>query len=351
MPCVQLPGVDADTGSADNARMDALSELLKVVRLRRASFFYVDFSAPWCVHTPGAAGLDTTQLNARDEQLVIFHLLTQGEAKITVGGLPPVHLLAGDVVVCPHGAAHEIASVTGGAMRLDVDLAALLKKPRGKIAFGGGGDDGVAAQFICGYLACDARLCRPVFAALPEVVLVSLRGDPGMDWLETSIRHAAAQALSPRPGGEGVLTRLSEVLFIETVRRHMEALAPEQTGWLAGLRDAVVGNALANMHQRPAQGWTVESLAREAGVSRSVMAERFSHFVGQSPMSYLGKLRMALAADLLRDGSQSLMRVAEQVGYETDAAFSRAFRREFGLPPAAWRKAQTGAAAVAGGPA
>lgn len=325
--------------------MDALSELLKVVRLRRASFFYVDFTAPWCVATPGAAGLDAEQLHARSEQLVIYHLLTQGECTVTLEGHEPRHLVAGDVIVCPHGDAHVMASVDGTAPRFDVDLRELLRKPRGKIAFGSG--HGEPAQFICGYLTCDARMCRPIFAALPRVVMVSLRSDPGMDWLETSIRHAAGQALSPRPGGEGVLTKLSEVLFIETVRRHMEALAPDQTGWLAGLRDPVVGGALAQMHQRPAHTWTVESLAREANVSRSVMAERFSHFVGQSPMNYLGKLRMAIGADLLRDGTQSVTRVAEQVGYETDAAFNRAFRREFGLPPAAWRRAQAGDGAVA----
>ena len=328
--------------------MDALSELLKGVRLRGASFFYVDFKTPWRVRTPGAAGLDATVLNARSEQLVIYHLLTQGEARITVDGQPPVRMRAGDVIVCPHGDAHEMASVEGDAPRFDVDLMALLRKPRGRIEFGGGGGGGgEPAQFICGYLRCDARLCRPVFAALPRVVLVSLRGDPGMDWLDTSIRHAAGQAMSPRPGGEGVLTKLSEVLFIETVRRHMETLAPDQTGWLAGLRDTVVGNALARMHARPEHDWTVEQLAREANVSRSVMAERFSHYVGQSPMNYLGKLRMALASEMLREGSETITRVAERVGYETDAAFNRAFRREFGLPPATWRKVQAGDGAVA----
>lgn len=327
--------------------MDALSELLKVVRLRRASFFYVDFNEPWRMLTPGAEGLDNELLNARSEQMVIFHLLTRGEARITLDGEKPYLLQAGDVIVCPHGDAHEIASVDGLAPRFDVDLQRLLRKPRGRITFGSTPGEGELAQFICGYLSCDARMCRPIFAALPKVVMVSLRGDPGMDWLETSIRHAAGQALSPRPGGEGVLTKLSEVLFIETVRRHMETLAPEQTGWLAGLRDPVVGSALAQMHQRPADDWTVETLAREANVSRSVMAERFSHFVGQSPMSYLSKLRMAVAADLLQGGTMSVTRVAEQVGYETDAAFNRAFRREFGLPPATWRKVQAGLGAMA----
>jgi AraC-like DNA-binding protein len=219
-----------------------------------------------------------------------------------------------------------------------------MRRPPGPIQFGGGGEP---AQFICGYLSCDARLCRPVFTALPRAVLVSLRSDPGMDWLETSIRHAAGQALSPRPGGEGVLTKLSEVLLIETVRRHMEALPANQTGWFAGLRDPAVGCALAQMHQRPAHPWTVESLAREANVSRSVMAERFSHFVGQSPMNYLGKLRMAIGADLLRDGAQSVTRVAGQVGYETDAAFQP------GLPPrvrpAAGRMAQGAVGCGCGG--
>jgi AraC-like DNA-binding protein len=178
---------------------------------------------------------------------------------------------------------------------------------------------------------------------------VSLRseGDPG--WLELSIRYAVAEAAAARPGGAGVLAKLSEVLFVETLRRYMEQLPPEQTGWLAGVRDRVVGKALALLHGQPAEPWTVETLARACHTSRSVLAERFSHYVGQSPMHYLGRWRMALAAGMLRTSSMSITHVAKDVGYETDPAFTRAFRREFGVPPTAWRAGHktNGAAASA----
>jgi AraC-like DNA-binding protein len=147
-----------------------------------------------------------------------------------------------------------------------------------------------------------------------------------------------AEAAGTEPGGEGVLAKLSEVLVVETLRRYMSQMSEGQTGWLAGLRDRVVGKCLALMHERPAHPWTLETLAREAGASRSVLAEKFTHYVGQSPIQYLGKWRMALASNLLRRSALSMMQIALEVGYETDAAFSRAFKREFGMPPASWRR-------------
>ncbi|WBY02024.1 AraC family transcriptional regulator [Ramlibacter tataouinensis] len=316
--------------------MDALSEVLKVVRLGSAVFFHARFTAPWCFQAPQAASVMQT-LHPGAEQLILYHFVTEGRCTISMADGPPLELVAGDIVMFPHGDAHRMASEAQVAPGPPVDLPALLRRKPRMLRFGGGGQ---ATGFICGYLECDPRLCRPILAALPSVLRVSLRGDASADWLEASIRYAVAEAGSPRPGGEGVLAKLSEVMMVETLRRHMAQLPPEQTGWLAGLRDRIVGKALSRLHESPAQGWTVESLAREAGASRSVLAERFAHFVGQTPMAYLARWRMALAANLLRGSSLSLARVAEEVGYETDAAFSRAFRREFGVPPAAWRKQQ-----------
>ena len=201
--------------------------------------------------------------------------------------------------------------------------------------FGGGGE---ATRFICGYMVCDPRLFQPILAALPRVVTVSLRGEDPARWLEASLQHAVNEADSPGPGGEGMLAKLSEVMVVEMLRRYVAQLSPEHTGWLSGLRDRAVGKCLALMHEKPAHSWTVDSLAREVGASRSVLAERFTHFVGQSPMQYLGHWRMALATNHLRRSSLSVASIAEEVGYETDAAFSRAFRREFGVPPATWRR-------------
>ena len=326
--------------------MDALSEILKVVRLGSAVFFHARFSAPWCFQAPQAENVMQT-LHPGAERLILFHYVADGECQVAMDGGPPMALKAGDVIVFPHGDAHRMASAIEVAPGPPPDLPTLLRRRPRMLRYGGGGEP---TRFVCGYLACDPRLCRPILGALPRVLKVSLRGAGGGDWLENSIRYAVDEAASPRPGGEGVLAKLSEVLFVETLRRYMVSLPPDQTGWLAGLRDRVVGKALSLLHESPAHPWTVESLARQSGTSRSVLAERFAHYVGQTPMTYLARWRMALAANMLRGSSVSLTRVAEEVGYETDAAFSRAFRREFGQPPAAWRKAQLGLRAPASRP-
>ncbi|MBA2672511.1 AraC family transcriptional regulator [Ramlibacter sp.] len=314
--------------------MDALSEVLRVVRLNSAVFYNGRFSAPWCFSAPDAATVMHT-LQPGAERLMIFHLLIEGHCRMEVEGEPPMTLDAGDVIVFPHGDAHLMASAPGVAPAPAADLVALLRCGPREVRFGGGGE---TTRFICGFLSCDPRLCRPILTALPRVLTVGLRGpDKGPAWIELSIRYAMAEAAAARPGGAGVLAKLSEVLFVETLRRYMAQLPPGQTGWLAGVRDRVIGKALSLMHGQPAHPWTVESLARECGISRSVLAERFTHYVGQSPMHYLGRWRMALAAGMLRSSSLSITRVAKDVGYETDPAFTRAFRREFGMPPAAWR--------------
>jgi AraC-like DNA-binding protein len=180
-----------------------------------------------------------------------------------------------------------------------------------------------------------------LLAGLPALVRVNVRGSSAGIWLETSVRYALAEARSPRPGGAGVLAKLAEVLFIEVLRLYMNEHGEGRTGWLAGVGDRVVGAALNALHKRPAHGWTLEELARTAGTSRSVLAERFQQLVGSSPMQYLTQWRMLLAANLLRRSNAPLLHIAEEVGYQTDTAFSRAFRREFGSPPAAWRRRQS----------
>ena len=215
-----------------------------------------------------------------------------------------------------------------------LDVQTLLRDRPDELQLGGGGEP---TRVICGYLSCDPILCRPLLTALPRVVTVRLR-DEKADWLERSFVYAVAEAAATEPGGEGVLAKLSEVLVVETLRRYISRMPEGQTGWLAGLRDRAVGKCLALMHEKPAHPWTIDSLAREAGASRSVLAEKFTHYVGQSPIQYLAKWRMAIASNLLRRSGSSLMQIALEVGYETDAAFSRAFKREFGVPPASWRR-------------
>ena len=317
--------------------MDALSEILKVVQLNGAIFFNARFTAPWCVASPAAASLAQT-LGLGEERVLLYHYMVDGSCLITLEDMAPVHLNAGDIIVFPHGDAHTMAS-SSGAQPQQMDAQALLRERPRVLHFGGGG---AATRFICGYMVCDPRLFQPVLAALPRVVTVNLRGMAQGRWLEASVQHAAQEAHSPQPGTEGLLAKLSEVMVVEALRMYVAQLSPEHTGWLSGLRDRAVGKCLALMHAQPAHAWTVDSLAREVGMSRSVLAERFTHFVGQSPMQYLNRWRMALAANYLRRSSLNLARIAEEVGYETDAAFSRAFRREFGVPPATWRRTHAG---------
>ena len=322
--------------------MDALSETLRVVRLVGAIFINARFTAPWCYQSPRA---DTVAplLEPGAERVVIFHLITEGECHVELAGQPPVRLVAGDAVVFPQGDAHRMCSqpglppATGG--RLDAVLA---RRPR-QLSYGGGG---AATRLVCGYLACDARLAGLLLAGLPALVRVNVRGSNAGAWLEASVRYALAEARSPRPGGAGVLSKLSEVLFIEVLRLYMNEQGEGRTGWLAGVGDRVVGPALKALHKSPAHGWTLDELARTAGSSRSVLAERFQQLVGSSPMQYLTQWRMLLAANLLVRSNAPLASIAEDVGYQTDTAFSRAFRREYGAPPAAWRRSRLARAEV-----
>jgi AraC-like DNA-binding protein len=315
--------------------MDALSETLRVVRLIGAIFIQARFTAPWCYNSPHADAAAPV-LEPGAERVVIFHLLTEGECYVDMGDGKPTHLVAGDAVLFPQGDAHLMTSAPGlkpvtPGRRLD-DV--LQRRPR-QIAYGGGG---AATKLICGYLACDSRLARMLLGGLPPLVRVNVRGSNAGIWLEASLRYALAEARSPRPGGAGVLAKLAEVLFIEVLRVYMNEQHEGRTGWLAGVSDRIVGAALAAMHKTPAQQWTVEDLARAANTSRSVLAERFHDLVGSTPMQYLTQWRMLLAANMLCRGNLPLARIAEDVGYQTDTAFSRAFRREFGAPPATWRK-------------
>jgi len=317
--------------------MDALSETLRVVRLVGAIFIQARFTAPWCYQSPRADSLIPV-LEPGAERVIIFHLITEGECYVELGDQATVRLTAGDVVVFPQGHAHRMASMPGLTPVKGTRLEAVLARPARHIVYGGGGP---ATRIVCGYLACDDRLAQLLLAGLPPLVRVNVRGSNAGVWLEASVRYALAEARSPRPGGSGVLSKLAEVLFIEVLRLYMNEQSADRTGWLAGVRDRIVGAALNELHKRPAHAWTLETLARAAGTSRSVLAERFQHFVGSSPMQYLTQWRMLLAANLLSRSNAPLARIAEDVGYQTDTAFSRAFRREYGAPPATWRRTQS----------
>jgi AraC-like DNA-binding protein len=329
-----------ESSAVESPGCDPLSDVLRAVRLTAAVFFEVDATSPWVIEVPDSAALASVTV-PRAQHVVSYHVVTRGACR---GGLldgPSVPLEAGDVLVFPHGDAYvmSIAPQTRGGPDTAEVLGFMAEMAAGRLPFtvieGGGGPD--ALGLVCGLLGCDAHPFNPLLAALPRLLHVRGAFAPG-DPLGRLIEFALAESQERRPGGECVRLRLSELMFVEVVRRYLAGLPAEQTGWLAGLRDRTVGRALARLHERPGDDWTLETLAKEVSLSRSALAERFAHFVGDPPMQYLARWRMQLAARLLADGHAKVATVALQVGYESEAAFSRAFKKASGIPPAAWRR-------------
>lgn len=315
--------------------MDVLSEVLKVVKLQGALFYNGEFSAPWSIRAASSEGLARYFAPGTD-QVIVYHLLTEGRASVRLNDGTRVSLNAGDIVMLPHGDPHIMenglpTSTVDESEQLGEVLAQGLKLWR----VGGGGE---VTRFVCGYMACDPRLSQVFLSSLPPLFKVSIRNDASGRWLENSIRFSVDEAGQYRAGGEAVRAKLSEVLFVETLRAYISSLPPQQMGWLAGARDAEVGRALAMIHRSPEHPWTIATLAKEAGVSRSVLAERFRHFLNEPPMAYLTRWRLQLGAQMLTATSHSVAQIAVEVGYESEAAFNRAFKREFGVPPARFRK-------------
>lgn len=315
--------------------MDALSEVLKVLKLTSGLFLEAEFTAPWCIDSaPGRE--DVRHILPDAEHVSIYHLVTEGRCRAALPDGAPVQLSAGDLIMFPHGDGHLL----GSDLQLAPVGAELLVEPSAegglaRIRHGGGGE---RTRFVCGFLACDKRLCRPLLGALPRILRVELGDGPAAAWITATLRHGASETHAPRPGSEALLGRLSELLFVEAIRHYTASLPPDQLGWLAGLRDPHVGRALALLHAEPARDWEVEALARQAGLSRSALNERFNALIGEPPMQYLTGWRLALASQALASSNDAVARIAERVGYDSEAAFNRAFKREFGIPPAAWRR-------------
>jgi AraC-like DNA-binding protein len=324
------PKVLSERPAGGAARVDVVSDVLRAVRLDGAFFYKVVAGAPWCVESSAALELSPRVLPS-SEHLIAYHVVVEGSCwGGTAGSLH--ELRGGDVIVLPHGAPHSRSSAPG-TPRTD---AASSEIPRGarmplEVELGGRGE---RALLLCGYLGCDRRPFNPLLASLPEVIVAHGRGDA---WLSGFAERALSEAAGGRSGGELVLTRLAELMFIEVVRRHVEALSSGQSGWLAGLRDEVVGRALALLHEAPSRPWSLDELARETSCSRSVLSERFARLVGDPPMQYLARWRMQLAASRLAGSSAKVSAIARGVGYDSEAAFSRAFKREVGVSPAEWR--------------
>jgi AraC-like DNA-binding protein len=314
--------------------MDALSELLRSVKLSGAMFFDAEGSKPWRIRAPPSKKLGR-YVAANASHVIEFHLVVEGAGYIQVGD-ERTPFAAGDLVMVPHGDAHEMGNGSGAELQdSELALPALLQGGIKRSRFGGGGEQ---TRFVCGYFACEAGLIRPVLAGLPRVVRVHIRNDRAGEWLEKSIVHALERASAAAPGSDVILARLAEVLFAEVLQRWVSQLPQGRTGWLAGAGDATVGKSLAALHRNPAYAWTLDELATRAGVSRSALTERFAKYIGQSPMAYLADWRLELGGEALRTTSRSVMQVAGDVGYESEAAFNRAFKKKFGEPPAQYRR-------------
>jgi len=318
--------------------MDALSDVLRLVRLTGAVFMDAEFSAPWCIGEPSGVEVCVEQM-PQAQHVVIYHLVTEGTCQVALDGVASLTARSGDLVIIPSGEQHSLGS---DLARERGDGARLVVR-RGpdevpQVRYGGGGE---VTRLICGYLACDAALFDTILALLPRVMIVDMRDGPGSQWLVSSIRFSLAESAVQRAGAATVLAKLSELMFVEALRRHIESLPPDQAGWLAGLRDRFVGKALALMHAQPAHAWTVDELARRVGLSRSALAERFTELVEVPPAQYLMRWRLQLAAQLLLSGRRGVAAIAADVGYESEAAFNRAFKREMGTTPGAWRRVET----------
>ena len=314
--------------------MDVLSEVLKVIKLDGAFFFNAEFSAPWTFRSPSSPVV-ARYLKPGAGHVIIYHLLIEGEGYARLEDGERLPLTAGDIVIFPHGNAHFMGNGTAPKALDTTEALARVVSEGLKLARQGGG--GEVTRFVCGFMSCDPQLSQILLAGLPPLFKVNIRNDAAGQWLENSIRFSVADIDAAGAGVDAVLAKLSEVLFVETLRRYVAFLPEAQTGWLAGARDPEIGKALVLIYRSPAHPWTLADLAKEAGLSRSVLAERFRHYLGETVMGYLTRWRLQLGAQLLSSNSHSVAQVAAEVGYESEPAFNRAFKRQFGTPPARFR--------------
>jgi AraC-like DNA-binding protein len=315
---------------------DVLSELLRVFRVSGAALLRGEFGAPWAWQAPPARAIGN-MLHRGAAHLIVFHIVADGSCWVEVDGEARRRLRQGDIVGFPHGEAHRM----GNGVAEPIALPSLLPPPpwtEPPVLHHGG--SGARTQIVCTYLRSDPLLFPPFLASLPSLLIVRGEAGPRGAWFTASMRYLVDQAVKGGPGTACVTARLTELLFVEMLRRHMTRLGEEDVGWFAALNDRHAGRALASLHRRPAAPWTVATVAHAAGLSRSALMRRFDRLLGMSPMRYLAAWRLHLAAQALGDGEASVAAVAAEVGYGSEEGFSRAFKRQFGAAPATWRQAR-----------
>lgn len=326
------PHLPETPGGGARMSTDLLSDVLTLVRLTGALIFRLDVNGPWGVYACPAVDKFASLLPPGTSFIIAFHVVLEGECWIRLDGTDWVQVPTGAAAVITRGSAHDIADQPG---RHTVPMASVLRGQsvldlrHAHFETGTGATTGV----LCGFLGCDCRAFAPLFNALPPMFKVAL--DAQHDKL---VQFAIAETLDDRPGAACLRVRLAELLFLGALRAYMQALPADATGWLAGVRDPLVGRSLRALHAAPCRHWTVDELAAAVASSRSVLADRFKTVIGEPPMHYLTRLRMLLAARRLSETQQSIACVADEVGYDSCAAFQRAFKKSFGTPPAAWRR-------------
>jgi AraC-like DNA-binding protein len=314
--------------------MDAILDILHATRLTGGIFLDAEFTAPWCV-TARIGPEDCTPFGPRPVNIIAYHYVSEGRLFLTVDDEPPVAVEVGEIVILPRNDPHRLGS--------DLNLRAVSAErliqpaaggPLARIVYGGGGD---RTRILCGFLGNDTPN-DPIVRILPRVLKVHVADSPSGTWIESSLRFGVEEQAAGAVKSPAVLARLTELLFMEAVRRYLVSLPAGQSGWRDGVRDPMVGRALGLLHSRLNRHWTTHDLAGAVGMSRSAFAERFTRIMGEPPMRYLAQQRLQAAAERLRNSSESISRIAFKVGYESEAAFNRAFKREFGVPPSSWRK-------------
>lgn len=317
--------------------MDVLSDVLRVAHLTGGVFLQAEFFEPWCM---------ASQLKPEHcepflgpiSHMILYHYVVEGGLWVQLEGEEPFELAPGEVVLFPRNDMHLLGS--------QLDLPAVVGSDVIVPPTDGGlytlrlGGEGARTRVICGFLGCDSVEGNLVLSTLPGALRLNVEEGSAAEWIRSTFQYAADEVAAGRPGSETVLAKLSELLFVEAIRRYADALPEGQSGWLAGLRDRYVARALALFHRDITRSWTVDELGREVGLSRSALAERFTRLIGVAPMHYLANWRLQVAAHELRTSSASLAKVATTVGYESEAAFSRAFKKAFGTAPAMWRRAE-----------
>jgi len=315
--------------------MDTLSEILRTVRLRGGVFLDARLTPPWSIATSLTPD-DLVPYMARPEVLCSLHYVISGEMFVEIGGEEPLLVRSGELVLLPRNVPHTLSSLPG---QRSISSKKLMQPGTegglARIVHGGAG--GAMTNVICGFLA-NEEMRNPLMSTLPKILKVNVTEGASRDWIESSLRYGAHQLTQGNLASSSIMAKLSEMLFVEAVRAYSESQKVHEHHWLHGLNDKYVGRALAALHDRLAHGWSVAELAAEAGLSRSAFVERFTAAMGTPPMQYLAKSRMLLAKELLVERQKSISQVAAAVGYNAETAFNRAFKREFGTPPAKWRR-------------